>query len=129
MISYDVDEQNKIITCTIQGEELKNCAIKHIQKLLHSTPNNIFQINTDKLYLSSQYTGTAKYAPDESTPFDIDIGKTIARKKAFQKFNSDMKKKCNLLIKQAQFIYETSLYKSFEYDNNIKDISRKLKKY
>ena len=52
MISYDVDEQNKIITCTIQGEELKNCAIKHIQKLLHSTPNNIFQINTDKLYLS-----------------------------------------------------------------------------
>jgi len=129
MITYDINEETKTIKCTLEGEEIKNCMINHLNKLLHNYPNNMIKVDTKQLELSSSYTGIAKYASDETNEYNIDTGKTIARKKAFAKMNKAIAKRFNLIMKNAQYVYENALCNSFDYDNVVKDIHRKLKKY
>ena len=129
MITYDINEETKTIKCTLEGEEIKNCMINHLNKILHNYPNNMINVDTTQLKLSSSYTGIAKYASDETIEFNIDTGKTIARKKAFAKMNKAIAKRFNRIMKNAQYVYENALCNSFDYDNVVKDIQRKLKKY
>lgn len=129
MITYDINEETKTIKCTLEGEEIKNCMINHLNKILHNYPNNMIKVDTTQLKLSSSYTGIAKYASDETIEFNIDTGKTIARKKAFAKMNKAIAKRFNRIMKNAQYVYENTLCNSFDYDNVVKDIQRKLKRY
>ena len=129
MITYDINEETKTIKCTLQAEAIKNCMINHLNKILHNYPNNMIKVDTTQLKLSSSYTGIAKYASDETIEFNIDTGKTIARKKAFAKMNKAIAKRFNRIMKNAQYVYENTLCNSFDYDNVVKDIQRKLKKY
>ena len=89
----------------------------------------MIKVDTTQLKLSSSYTGIAKYASDETIEFNIDTGKTIARKKAFAKMNKAIAKRFNRIMKNVQYVYENTLCNSFDYDNVVKDIQRKLKKY
>ena len=43
--------------------------------------------------------------------------------------NKAIAKRFNRIMKNAQYVYENTLCNSFDYDNVVKDIQRKLKKY
>ena len=45
------------------------------------------------------------------------------------KMNKAIAKRFNRIMKNAQYVYENTLCNSFDYDNVVKDIQRKLKKY
>ena len=129
MINYEINEDEKKIVCTLSGDEIKNCMIRHLEKVLHNFPKNMIALNTDTLTLSDKYTGIAKYASDEKNEYSVEVGKTIARKKAFAKMNKAMAKRFASVMKNAQYLYENALCNSFDYDNVVKDIHRKLNKY
>jgi hypothetical protein len=129
VITYHVDEDKKIITCTIEGDEVADCPLNKLDNLLKAYSNNMIYINGDALKLSKSYTGIAKYDEEDENEFDIAKGKVIARKKAFAKLNQAMAKRFKKIMKNAQYLYENALCNVFEYETTTKEIQKKINQY
>lgn len=129
MITYEIDEEKKIITCTLDGKEISRCAVKRLAKQLRHYSHNMITLDENQLILSDSYTGVAHYADDEENEFSVKIGKQIARKKAFVKFNEAMAKRYRKVMKNARYLYENTLCETYDYENIATEIKRKLKQY
>lgn len=83
MIEFKVDEKNKIIiakltgcSCDIVTEmEKRNSANRH---------GSTISIWCENAYLNDVYIGKCRFEKDE--PFDIELGKTIAKKRCLEKY-------------------------------------------
>ena len=129
MITYNVDEQSKTITCVLDGEEIRRSAINKINAILRNIPKNVISVNPDSFVLADKYVGTTTYAADEDKPFDVEEGKKIARKKAFAKYNHAMERKFSILRKVTSTFDEEVLFSVFDYNAKYKDICKKIKKF
>jgi hypothetical protein len=111
------------------GEEVTHSAVRKMNAMLRNTPKNAIAIDPKQFILSDKYIGVAKYDDQETTPFDIETGKIIARKKAFAKYNKAMTKKFSILRENLSALTNESLFQTFNFDSKVKEINRKLKKY
>jgi len=125
MISYEIDEEQKTIKCTISGEEIETGALRAISSLQCKD----IALNDSLLLLKKEYTGIAKYNPDDEVPFSIDIGKEISRKKAFFEYNKDMYNTLKKLKKNLTKLNEQLLVLCFQYEFIKNDINENIKNY
>lgn len=123
MISYEIDEEQKTIKCTISGEEIETGVLRAISSLQCKD----IALNDSLLLLKKEYTGIAKYNPDDEVPFSIDIGKEISRKKAFFKYNKDMYNMLKKLKKNLTKLNEQLLVLCFQYEFIKNDINENIK--
>ena len=129
MIQYDINNDTKTITCILSGEELRDSLIRLLNKRLKSYHINNLQFQPHNFVLSDKYIGIAKYHPNEEAPFSEEVGKHIAKKKAFLKYNKDVLKKIRLLKQDVTSFGEDLLMECFQYEYIISDVKNHLKKY
>lgn len=130
MINYTVDEENKVVTCVLDGDEVTYSAVRKISAMLNNQPKNTIYFVEEDYMLADEYVGTAKYCEDEEDkPFNAEQGKIIARKKAFAKYNKAMTKKLRLFQHNLASLSQEALFQVFNFDSKVKEIERKIKKY
>ena len=125
MIQYEVDENSKTVKCTISREHTIGDLIKKDAR----KANTSFSLAFQDEQVPKVYVGIAKYHPDEANSFSIEIGKEIARKKAFAKYYDDMKKNMSKVMQELAILQDRIRFAFFEYDSAQRDIFAVLKDY
>jgi len=127
MIDYEVYEEANTVKCILHGDEVKYSCARKIKQTFDRVKGNKLNFDENEFLISDEFIGMAKCSGDDV--FDEKIGKDVARKKAFLKYNNACKKQTQKMKTAVILLGEELLFKCFQLDDICDDITTTIKKY
>jgi hypothetical protein len=86
MISYNIDEKNKVIIAKLTGceHDVNREFVKRFMK--NDSLSTVEVYTTGEANLRFEYVGKCRFEKDE--PFDVELGKKIAKERCLKKYHT-----------------------------------------